>query len=304
MAMEILVQALSLVAVIAVGQFVRAIGWVSAEDFPIFSHLVIKVTLPAALIVSFNQFELTGSLLILSVIGFALTGLQMVIGRFISPRGDRIDRAFSVMNSGSYNVGAFAVPYLAGIAGPQAVVYASMFDVGNVVNAAGFSRAWAISLAAPERAGGVGTFLQRMFSSVIFDVYIALVIMRLLDLHVPAPVLPFIETVAAANTFLAMLMIGIGLKIVLVRSKYLAAAKHLAVRYGTAVLAGLATWYLLPAADEVRAVLCAMYFAPLASMIPGFTHEIRGDVQLSSFIASASILVAVVVMPVLLLVLL
>lgn len=302
--MEILVQALSLVAIIAVGQFVRAIGWVSAEDFPIFSHLVLKVTLPAALIVSFDQFELTGSLLILSVIGFALTGLQMVIGRFLSPRGDPIDRAFSVMNTGSYNVGAFAVPYLAGIAGPQAVVYASMFDVGNVVNAAGFSRAWAISLAAPQRSGGAATFLRRMFSSVIFDVYILLVVMRLLDLHVPAPVLPFIETVAAANIFLAMLMIGIGLKIVLARSRYLAAAKHLAVRYATATLAALATWHLLPAGEEVRAVLCAMYFAPLASMIPGFTHEIGGDVQLSSFIASASILVAVVVMPLLLVVLL
>lgn len=301
--MEILIQALSLVAIIGVGQGVRALGWVRAEDFPIFSHLVIKVTLPAALIVSFDRFEMTGSLLVLAVLGFGLTAVQMVLGRWMSRRGDPIDRAFSVMNSGSYNVGAFAVPYLAGIAGPQAVVYVSMFDVGNVVSTAGLSRAWAVSLAAPERAGGLWSFVRRMFSSVTFDVYIILVVMSLLDLRLPRTVMPFIETVAAANTFLAMLMIGIGLQVVLVRSKYLAAAKHLAVRYGTAVVAGLLTWFLLPLDQEVRAVLCAVYFAPLASMVPGFTHEIRGDVQLSSFIASASIVIAVVVMPIILAVL-
>ena len=293
-------QALALVAVIGLGQLTRAIGWIRAEHFPIFSHLVIKVTLPAALIVSFDQVDMTAALLGISVIGFVLSGAQMVIGRFLRSRGASIDQAFSVLNAGSYNVGAFAVPYLAGIAGPQAVVYASMFDVGNVVNTAGTSRAWAMSLAAPERAGGVGSFVRRMFSSVIFDVYVALVIMRLLDLHVPAVLLPLIETVASANTFLAMLMIGIGLQIVLPRSKYLAAVQHLAVRYGTAAVAALLTWHLLPLDQTVRAVLCALYFAPLASMVPGFTYEIGGDVELSSFIASSSILVAVIAMPIIL----
>lgn len=300
--MTILVQALSLVAVIGIGQGIKRLGWVSADDFPLFAALVLRITLPCALITSFDRFTIDTSLLALVAVGVGVNVVQQVTGTLMNRRSGHRAQAFGVLNVGTYNIGAFAIPYLAGFMGPEAVVLASLFDVGNAVAAAGLGYAWARSLASGRRPTPAG-FARNVFSSVIFDVYVVLLVLRLLDLRLPEPVIVFTSTVGAANTFLAMLMIGIGLELRLAPHRYLAAARYLAVRYGWATVFVLVVWFLLPMDATVRTVVCMLLFAPVASMTPGFTSEIDGDVELSAFITSASIVVGLVMMPVLLLVL-
>ncbi|NMB43787.1 MAG: AEC family transporter, partial [Clostridiales bacterium] len=52
---NILVRAFSLMLVIVLGFIIKKIGWVRKEDVGIFSNLVVKVTLPCAIVTSFNQ---------------------------------------------------------------------------------------------------------------------------------------------------------------------------------------------------------------------------------------------------------
>jgi len=110
-------------------------------------------------------------------------------------------------------------------------------------------------------------------------------------------VITFTATVGAANPFLAMLMIGIGLELRLHRNKYLAAARHLAVRYAFSTVVGVACWMLLPLPAEARVVLVMLMFAPIASMVPGFTGKAGLDVELSAFMASVTLVIGIVAMP-------
>ncbi len=294
----VLVKALSLVAIIAIGQAIKRAGWVGSHHFPLFSTIVLRITLPCALAASFNAVETTMGLFVLILIGVVVNVLQQGAGLILGRTGGREAQAFAVLNIGSYNMGAFATPYLAGFMGPHAIVYASMFDVGNSLQAAGVGYGTATALVHQGRRAGVVGFLRRMFSSVIFDVYLALVVMRLLQWQVPEFLLYLVTTIGNANTFLAMLMIGIGLELRLTPAKYRAAAKLLGTRYAFAVLFTLVTVFVLPLSGEIRTVLCMVYFAPIAAMTSGFTSETGGDVELSTFMTGVSILVAIVAMPV------
>ena len=59
-----------------------------------------------------------------------------------------------MFNSGSYNIGAFATPYLAGFMGPHAMIYATLFDFGTAFASAGVGYGWGMTLASePGRRG-------------------------------------------------------------------------------------------------------------------------------------------------------
>ncbi|GAB2485842.1 permease [Luteococcus sediminum] len=301
--MEILVKALSLVAIIATGYGIKRIGWVTVDDFPIFATIVLKVTLPCALVTSFNSQRIDAApLLVLASAGLLVNLVMQVAGVLLESRRGRQEQAFAVINVPSFNMGAFAIPYLSGFMGPAAVVHASLFDIGNAFAAAGIAYAWGTSLADEERRTSVRGFVHSMLSSVVFDVYLVLVAMQLLDLRFPAPVITFTTTVGSANTFLAMLMIGIGLEVKLDRRRYGQAARYLLVRYAICIVLALGVWQL-PLPQDFRLLLVMVLFAPIAAMAPGFTSIIRGDVTLSTFMTSVSIVVGIIAMPTLLTVL-
>ena len=65
---EIAAKAASLILIIVIGYVIKRIGWVSAADFPKFSKIVLRITLPCALITSFNTFDITYNLLFLTAI--------------------------------------------------------------------------------------------------------------------------------------------------------------------------------------------------------------------------------------------
>lgn len=124
-----------------------------------------------------------------------------------------------------------------------------------------------------------------------------MLVLRFLDLSFPEPVIVFTATAGAANTFLSMLMLGIALEIRLERRSYGIALKYLVVRYALAVPFALAAWYLVPLDEPIRVVLCTLLFAPLGGMAPVLTSYVGGDLRLSNFILSASVVISVVAMP-------
>lgn len=294
---DVVMRAVSLVLVVALGYMFKRVGWARAADFPMFTRLVIYVTLPCALATSFNEFEIMPQLLMLAVLGFGAAFSLCVIGWLMERRNGPSDRAFGLLNVTSFNVGAFATPYLAMIIGPHAIVYASIFDVGGAMSAAGIGYGWAMSTAHTETRTTPVTFAAHMLKSPVLMIYLFLVVFRLMGLRFPDPIIVVTSTIGSANTFLAMFMVGIGVEIRLHRSKYAKALKYLTVRYAAVTLIGVALWFSLPFEQEIRVIMCVILAAPLAAMTSAFTYQARSDVELSTFITSASVLVAIVAMP-------
>ncbi len=294
--LEVLGRAAVLVAIIGIGLGAKRVGWVAASDFNLLSRILLRITLPCALATSFNTFTVTPGLVYVVALGAAVSLAQEAIGFVLGgPRGRR-GRAFGVLNVGTFNIGLFAVPYLAVLLGPPALIYAALFDVGQTLVALGIGLPWATALTGAGESSP-RAIARRIFSSVLFDVYLFLLVIALLGIKLPAPVIALTSTVGSANTFLAMFMIGVGLELAQGRSRLAEAARHLAARYAWSLVVAVLIWFALPVEREVRLVLTMVVFAPVAAMVPGLTAESKGDVALSTFITSISVLVGIVAMP-------
>ena len=115
---EILIRAGCYIAIIVLGFVLRRRGFFGPEAFGVLSKVVIKITLPAAIVASSAGKPIDASLLTISALGMGGGLLYMLVGWFLAGRGDRKQKAFFVLNLPGYNIGTFAMPFTQGFLGP------------------------------------------------------------------------------------------------------------------------------------------------------------------------------------------
>lgn len=291
--LDILIKAGCYIAIILLGIVLRRIGFFKESDFSVLSKVVIKVTLPAALIVNAATRELDPRLLTLVLLGLGGGVLYVLAGWFVSRRADKDTKAFDMLNHSGYNIGLFAIPFTESFLGATGMMTASLFDVGNAFVCLG--GAYGVAAAVKDGTGfDLKRVLKALLLSVPFLVHIGTVVMNLLHIPFPGPVVDCARTIAGANSFLAMLMIGVGFKLDLDRSKLSHLVRVLLLRYGIAAVLALCYWFLLPFEETVRLALVILAVSPIGSAVPGFTEEMKGDAGLSCSINSLSILISII----------
>lgn len=292
---DLLIRAGCFVAIIILGIVLRRIGFFKEDAFTVLSKIVLKITLPAAIVKNFATSTMDASMLTLALLGFG-GGLVYVGAALLVNLGkSKENRAFDILNLPGYNIGVFALPFISSFLGPMGVVTASVFDVGNSVVCLGGTYGIATSVKA-----GAGFSLKRigkaLLTSVPFLCYIIMFPIALLQIKVPQPVLSCAEIIASSNAFLAMLMIGVGFKLNLNREQLGHVAKVVGLRYGIAAVLSLLFYHLLPFSLEIRQTLVLLCFSPISASVPGFTRELGEDAGLSSTINSVCIIISIVVM--------
>ena len=301
--LDILTRAGCFVAIILLGYTLRRTGVFGPETFGVLSKVVMKITLPAALISSAAGKPIDVSMLTIALLGLAGGILYMLLGWLMSRKGSRSEKAFCIQNVPGYNIGTFALPFTQSFLGPVGVLTTSIFDLGNAVICFGGSYCIAQSV----KDGGKADFrriLRTASTSLPFLTHIMMVILNLNSLTLPGPVLELAEIMGGGNACLAMLMIGSGMKISADRSKVGTMVKILSARFGIAAILALCYYYLLPFSLEIRQTLVILAFAPIGSTVPVFTAELKEDVGLSSTINSIAIVISIVIIVTLLTVML
>lgn len=291
---EILIKAASFVAIIIMGYLLRRKGFFKEEDFYVLSRIVLKITLPAAIVSNFSGIDLEPSMLVLSLLGLGGGVILIVVAFFMSIGKSRGDRAFNILNISGYNIGNFTMPFAQSFLGPLGVVATSLFDSGNAVVCLG--GAYSVAVMAKGEKGGfsVWPIVKTLLKSVPFDAYLLMTILSLLHLNLPSPVVSFTGIIANGNAFLAMLMIGVGFKLSGDRGQMGKIIKILAARYSVSIVLALIFYYLLPFQHEYRQALAILAFSPIASAAPAFTADLKGDIGLSSAVNSISIVISIV----------
>ena len=300
---DILIKAGCYIAIIVLGMVLRAAGFFKEEDFPVLSKIVVKVTLPATIIASAAGREVDPAMLTLALLGFGGGVIYMVTGYLLNRRGGKEAQAFGLLNLPGYNIGTFALPFTQSFLGATGVLTTSLFDVGNAFICLG----GAYGVASAIKAGNGFDWkrvVKALSRSAPFLVYVLTMSMNLLRIPIPGFVASCAGIIGNANTFLAMLMIGVGFKLDLNRSQLGMILKMLLSRYSVALVLALAYYFLLPFDLEVRQTLVILAFAPIGSAVPGFTSELGGDVGLSCSINSVAILISIVIIVTLLVVML
>ncbi len=293
---DVLMKALAFVAIIAMGYGLKRIGFFQAKDFFLLSKIVIKITLPAAIIANFSKISMDSSMLILCVFGLACNGVLLAAAYCMNLSKPGKQKAFAMLNLTGYNIGNFTMPFVQSFLGPVGFAATSLFDAGNSVMCTGvtFSLACAVNGEGEKGSGSLKTVLKTLVSSVPFDTYVIMTILTALHLRLPNVVVLWAETAGGANAFLALLMIGIGFEIRMDKEKIREILKILAVRYGLALAFSFTFFLLLPFSLEIRQALAIVVLGPAASVGPAFTGKIGGDVELSSAINSLTIVISIV----------
>ncbi len=296
---DILIRAGCFVAIILLGFVLRRIGFFKEGTFQTLTNIVLKITLPAAIVKSYSGASLDASMLLLIALGFGAGLVYVGAALLVNLKSSRRQRAFDVLNLPGFNIGVFAMPFISSFLGPAGVVAASVFDTGNAFICLGGTYGVAASI-----KEGKGFSLKRigrtLLTSVPFLTYIFMMILAFTKITLPDPVLSLAEIISGGNTFLAMLMIGVGFKLEAKGSYIGHMAKIILLRYGISGVLSAIFYFALPFSLEVRQTLAILAFAPIGAAVPGFTAELKEDTGLSSAINSVCIIISIIIMVVML----
>lgn len=296
--LNVLIKAACLVLMIVLGYTLKRVGFFKKEDFRILSRIVLDITLPCAIITNFSSFSFELSLILLAVLGLLCNVLLAAAGWFWGRKGGPESKAFGMVNCAGYNIGCFTLPYVQSFLGPTGVVAACLFDSGNAIACNGGT----YGVASCVGAGGKFSFKavgKKLITSVPFITYMIMLIMATFRIPTPGPILTFTQIVGGANSFMAMLMLGVGFELKLEKRYLSRIGTALLVRYTLSVLLALSFYFLLPFPLEVRQVAAIVAFAPVSSASVPYTGKMNGDVGLAGAINSCSIVISIMIITVL-----
>lgn len=299
----ILIKVSSFVLIIVLSYLLKRAGFFKETDFKLISNIVLKITLPCAVISNFSKIDVETSLFALVLVGIGCNLFTILIGYLAGLRKGRDVQAFNIINYSGYNIGCFTMPYIQSFLGPAGVVATCLFDAGNSVLCTGATYSIAAAVARTGDRSTVSLFLRRMFASVAMDTYILMVVLSALQVKLPAVVLSFTDVVGAANAFLAMVMIGIGFEMHLGRERVLRVIGVLTSRYIIAAVMAWLFYHYAPFNPEIRKILVLISFAPVSAVCAIFTAKCKGDVALSCTINSLTIILSTIFMTALMIVL-
>lgn len=301
--LDIIMRAGCYVSIIILGYVLRRKGFFGPETFGLLAKIVLKITLPAAIISTSAGRRLGTGLLTIALLNVAVCGIYMMLGYWLNRKNGPGQKGFAIINFPGYNIGTFALPFTQSFLGPMGVIATNLFDVGNSFVCLG--GAYCIAAAVKD---GTGLSLKRIVKSAVTSValmtHLVMVALNLTGLNLPQPILSLAGTIGNANAFLAMLMLGVGIDLSGGKSQMRYITKHLAVRYSLAAVFALLFYFVLPFELEVRRALVILSFAPFASATPVFTEELKEDRGLSAAINSFSVVCSILFIIMLLIIML
>ena len=186
------------------------------------------------------------------------------------------------------------MPFVQGFLGSEGVALTSIFDTGNAIMCTGGTDILAGMIYGEKNKNSLKEFFRRLLSCVSVITYVVMSIFSVLGIRLPEFIMQFSSSAGACNTFLAMLMLGIGFELHLERHQVKVAMRVLSGRYALAVVMAFAAWFFLPLTGEMKKAMIICICSPIAAMMPVFTKNNGGDYELASTINSLSILISLV----------
>ena len=289
----ILVKAAGLALIILAGYTLKRLGVFRTEDAKVISRVVINLTLPAAFITGFRGFRFDAEYLIVIAIALVCNFLLLGVAFTITKGADIPIRALYAMNLSGYNIGTFVLPFAQSFLPTQAIVGVSMFDAGNCPINCGISYALVMGRNSGSAKNSLNMVVDKLLHSVPFMTYLLLMIKCALGLEFPEPVYTVASMVGSANSFLAMLMIGILFQVRVEKDDLRQVLQILGLRYGINLLLIALLWQT-PLSLMVRQVLALALVAPVPSVALVFCERCGCKPTVYGMISSMSIAISLI----------
>lgn len=280
---------------IFLGYLMKRIGLLSKADGGMLSVIIVNLTLPATVIVSLASVVVSGTLFFLLIMGIIMNVLVILIGGRVSKKRPVLDQKFQMYSMSGYNIGNFSLPFIQGFY-PLAVPFLLMFDIGNSVMLTGGTTLLIDKVVGSKEETTLKKILLSLLKSAPFTVYMVMLLLRIVQIELPIELLGILEMIAKANGFLSMFMIGLYFELRLPKKALHLVKEVLAWRYLCGVVFALLFAFVIPLDPLLRIVLVVLSVAPMPtfsvinSVKAGMSEETVG------FTSSASILISLVLM--------
>lgn len=288
----LLQQLLQMSAYILVGVFLFRSGLVNRQNSGALSNLLLYIALPCVIIQSFFL-ERTAENIRMLAISFLLGALSLLIAMLVAVLFFR-HRAIDWFSASFSNAGFMGVPLVVGVLGQEYVCYISgMVALLNVLQ-------WTLGQAVLS-GNKENLSLKSIFKSPIVIGFLVGLAAFFSGLALPKPLTSVISGLAACNTPLAMVVLGVFLGQISVkefvsdRNAYLCSAVRLLVVPVVTLLA----FCFVPA--EYRSICMALLLAacaPVGSNVAIYAQKLQLDYPYATRTVCLSTILSIVTMPV------
>lgn len=289
----------SALLIIVLGYLTRKTGLLTRHDGGTIAKVVINVTLPALVIHTVPQIELTTELLFLPALALAHAATAFTVVTILFRRRTPQERGMITICSMGFNNGLFAFPIVMELWGIEAIKLLALFDVGNGLIVLGTNYV----VAAYYGQGGhmelgrtIRTVVRTLCTSTPLIAFVGAMVLNLLGLALPAPVARAVEVVASANAALGLLVLGIFQSLSIRRSDLDIICKVLGLRYLVGIVFSLVTVLALGTSVLYRQVLGIAFVLPIGMTVIPFSVTFGLDARLATTMVNLTILVSFVLM--------
>ena len=291
---DVLIKVAAFAAIIAAGYFARRSGMLGAQPETTIPKIVFNFTLPCAIIHAFGAADFTPDLLLLVPLGFVCAIVPFFVTVLLTRTTEQRDRVFYLLNSCGFNIGCFALPFVQSLFSPTMAVATCLFDAGNAIMMTGGSYALTGLIAGGKKIDHPVRFvLRRLLSSVPFDAYMVLIVLAVLEIHLPDEVVKFTEPIANANSFLALFMLGLMIRFTADRKQIREIAQLAGIRIVAAAVFTALEFAFLPFGFTSKVVIAILLWAPSSALGPVFTLRSGGDFGLAGLASGFTIILGV-----------
>lgn len=296
--MNIFTTPASFILIIAVGFILKYNNIVGRNDYIILTKILLNVTLPAAVIIAFSKLSYSNDFFIVVLVGLISSSVPLFVWYSLSGRSTTQSRMFSMLNVSGFNVGCFALPFISAMLGEHAGGYAVLFDTGNALMMTGgaFAITTSILRTSSHQTSILSGIVRQLAKSHLFILYVFMAVLVAFGVHLPELFIKLLEPISQANSFVAMLIIGLMFTSQVSLRKFILSVKIIFLRLIHGVVFSILIYHYLPVAEPTRQVLAIIVFSPVSALAPLFTLKSKGDVELSSFINSLSIIIGLISM--------
>lgn len=321
-----LIQPVALLLIILAGYLFKRAGLFKDRDYRIMQTAIFNLVLPGAIVYSFATNPHDSSLLLISLFGLIVAFIPPVVVFLTSRHHPVQDRAFMMLNGSGFNVGCFCFPVVQAFLGTGAIVPAAMFDIGNCVMVAAGTNVMTQTLLhikpgtplieqyqgnAPTlphvklkdkdakclaRKALARNVFKGFFGSVPFDTYLVMIILTLVNVKIPDIIATLVQPLSNANSFCAMLMVGMLMDLPSGRQDVLKLLKVIGWRLPFGIAFAAAAWLLLPFSAEIRETAAMCCLAPIAVFSTLFTDKVLGNAKLAGFTLSITAIISLLMM--------
>lgn len=191
--------------VMILGLLLKRIGMIQESGKTLLTDLVIQVTLPASIIKSFQmEFnkQIFNNCITIGIVAILIQIGSYILGMVLYNRYDDDRKKVLQYATICSNAGILGNPIAEGIFGELGQLFASVYVIPQR------TFMWSVGLTYFTEAPDIKALAKKVITHpCIVSVIFGLIIM-IFQIHLPGTVCLTIEKVAAANTFLAMLLVG------------------------------------------------------------------------------------------------